>query len=144
MKTILHEENAMKTRQTVVRLFVLAIALACAGTHAQAQTTNYWKNTGTDWGTAGNWIGTVPGSTDVAAFTNATSANQPSLGADFSLGMLWKAGTGTITVNASSLRALTWYGLDVGGTVYGIRVDSGSGALTLGANVSNVLQNSQT
>jgi len=134
----------MKTRQTVVRLFVLAIALACAGTHAQAQTTNYWTGTGTDWGTAGNWIGTVPGSTDVAAFTNATYTSQPSLGADFSLGMLWKAGTGTITVNASSLRALTWYGIDVGGTVYGIRMDSGAGAVTLSANVSNVLQNSQT
>ena len=134
----------MRLRGTCVRVVVSAVMLSALISFSAHAATNYWKGTGTDWGTAGNWISAVPGSTDVAAFTNATYTSQPSLGGNFSLGMLWQNGAGAVTVGAGSLRALTWYGMDVGGTVYGIRMDSGSGALTLSANVSNVLQNSQT
>jgi autotransporter-associated beta strand protein len=134
----------MKTNLSTRIVLAAWLTLLVCTTAPALAVTNYWKGTGTDWGTTANWYNQTNTSADVAAFTNATYANQPSLGADVSLGMLWQKGAGAVTLNAGSLRALTWHGIDIGGTVYGIRMDSGSGALTLSANVSNVLQNSQT
>lgn len=98
----------------------------------QAQTTYTWTNTGTDWGTAGNWspAGGPPGSlsTDLARFvptqsTPGTTPINPNLAAGFTFNSLTLApnqnfssngwvlsGNNTITLGGTGTTGLTTYG----------------------------------
>jgi hypothetical protein len=109
-----------------------AILSAVASTHA---VTNYWADLGTDWNTAANWYNDTNTINDVAAFTNATYSAQPVVGGNYNLGMIWQAGSGAVTLTGP-LNTLSLYGVTNAGVNYGIRMDSGAGALTISNRIT--------
>src|ERR1700680_5104818 len=71
----------------IVRLLgVLSLAVSLPEQSAEAATRN-WQNSGTDFNTAGNWSGGVPGSGDTARF-NSAEGTQPNLSASLTINNL--------------------------------------------------------
>ncbi len=61
-----------------------------------------WSNSGTDWGTASNWGGTIPASSDIGLFNLPSYSNQPSVGETNSLGGIWDTGSGSLAIGGGS------------------------------------------
>ena len=110
--------------------FVSAAALVAAvvlGVSAAWGGPVVWNgSTSTDWGTADNWDGGLPGNTDIAAFTYPTLTYQPSVGSAVTIdGIQVDSASAPVTVSAGVGGSLS-----VGAS--GITVDGGgTGALTL-------------
>lgn len=69
--------------------------------------TRIWNNSGTDWGTADNWSGGVPGNTDAATFGAGTPANQPTIGSPVSVGQVVFAGTTNGVISGAALTLMS-------------------------------------
>lgn len=128
----------MQTNQRKTTVFLISATALFMTSAASRAATNTWGNTGTNWNDSANWTaGSVPGGADVAAFTNAAYANPPWLTASSTLGQLRVGGTSAALAISNSLnQALTLNGVSEGGTVYGIRVDSGAGTVRVLPNIT--------
>ena len=94
-----------------------------------------WSNVGTDWGTASNWGGILPGSTDVGLFNLSGYTSQPNVGEPCLIGGLWGMGSGSVAVGGGN--TLILYGTTINSnTGTGIELDPGAGALTISAPLS--------
>ena len=141
VRRLLAEEfEVRRVKWTVVGL-ALAWALACGDSRAWSATFT-WSSaaTATDWNTASNWGGTLPGSADIGVFSAAAYNSQPSLTSTAAVGGIWDIGAGNVTIGGTS--ALTLFGTTINGnTGTGIELDVGAGPLTINAPL--VLQNNQ-
>ena len=79
----------------LVPTMVLFPSLAGANTYT-------WANVGSNWGTAANWGGTLPGGSDVGQFTLAGYTAQPNLGTPNTIGGVWNTGNGPVTVTGGA------------------------------------------
>ncbi len=118
---------------------IFASSLAATASFANTYSWNSLA-TGATWNVASNWsTGGPPISTNVAEFNSSSYALQPSLTAASSVGGLWDAGIGTVSISGS---ALTLNGGVLSGGSTSIEMDSGAGAMTISASLA--LGNAQT
>jgi fibronectin-binding autotransporter adhesin len=109
-------------------LLGLAILFVSFASPLWAQNVYMWANSGSDWGTASDWGGTVPSGTDTGLFNAGSYTFQPSLAAAHAVGGVWSTGSGSVAVTGS---ALTLNSDRINGNPsIGIEMDPGAGALT--------------
>lgn len=89
------------------RVLLTIAALAISLISVRAQTTIFWRNTGTQFSTGTNWVGlTAPTNSltaNVGAFTNTTVTANPDVTADRSIsGLVFGAGTGAWTFSGGA------------------------------------------
>jgi autotransporter-associated beta strand protein len=100
----------------IVRLLgVLTLAVSLPEQSAQAATQT-WQNSGTDFNTAGNWSGGIPGSGDTARF-NSAEGMQPNLSASLTIDQLQftNAGVGYDLTSSNTGIKLTLMRIGTGG-----------------------------
>lgn len=118
----------MKT-QVHMGWMMMVVALLAAGSVQAAQKT--WANTGTDYNTAGNWAGGLPGTGDYASFPNVTVTNQPILSAGITNQTVSFNGSGWVLSCAGGARlTLTSTGNGSGG---------GTGSAVSGGTYNNII-----
>ena len=125
--------------------FVCAITVICLVemlvSNSALAATYTWGSAGTDWNTASNWGGTVPGSADVGLFNRSGYSFLPNVGETDVVGGIWDTGSGSLTIGGASNLALN--GVLVNGNANtGIEMDAAAGPLTISA--PTVPGNSQT
>jgi autotransporter-associated beta strand protein len=113
---------------------LVAAALACVlGFTTAAQGTTYYWSGATNAnmsGTAGNWGGTVPGASDIAAWDATAYTNPPTANAAMTLGQLWFTANNTVGVTfGTGANTLTLNGI----SEIGLQIDSGSGSVGTGS-----------
>jgi autotransporter-associated beta strand protein len=84
MYSYTYKELFPTMRKSLLPLAPVALLGVATLTHAQST----WNGSGTDWNTASNWDGGLPGASAIAVF-NTSFANQPSLSAPISVGAVW-------------------------------------------------------
>ena len=124
----------------IVTALAMAVWQGVTASYAPAATFTWKTNaSGPAWSAASNWGGTLPGAADIAKFSGAAYAFQPSLTTTASVGGIWSTGSASLTISGSELAL---YGTTINsksGT--GIEVDAGAGALNINAPLD--LQNNQ-
>ncbi len=121
----------MNARCIVLSTVVIVVStLALCVANPAAAATQTWSNLGTDWGTASNWFGALPGPTDAALFNLGAYSAQPNVGETSSVGGLWSTGSGPLTIGGTS--PLTINGTTINGNANtGIEMNPGAGAMTV-------------
>src|SRR2546430_1173371 len=102
-----------------------------------------WNNTGTDFNTAANWTGGVPGVNDVGLFATAP-VTQPNLSAPLTIaGLRFSAGTSGYDLTSTGAAVLTLNGVNItgsGGTTTAsasaFRNDNATGTTTVDADLN--------
>jgi len=117
----------MKTQTGMIAMAMTLAALTTAPAGAAQRT---WANVGTDYNTAANWGGVLPGTGDYAWFPNVIT-NQPELSANITNQQVQFGGSGWI-LSASGGAKLTLTSTGSGAT-------AGTGAAIVGYTFSNTI-----
>ena len=111
----------------LMRALLLGAAFLTLWMPQGVRAANYWKDINSVWNTGANWsTGAKPLSTEVAAFTNATSYGFPPTPTANSVGQIDVSGAADLTFNAGAL-VLTLGGVSVSGTYVGLYMESTAG-----------------